>query len=111
MSLSEKIIALKASQEARVNKFNDFYVAEWDLTLQFKRLTLSDQKKAEAWAKKNYKKDYLPAQGAAMVCLSCVNGVLPLNTETVDFLLSEPVAVLAEVIAEVQQVNGVIAKE
>jgi hypothetical protein len=108
--MSSKILELKKSQEARNAKTESRFIAEWDMNLEFKRLTMEDQKRAELWAKRTYKKDPVVAQGVALFCLSVNHPDFPLSVETVDFLLKEPVSVLSEIIGYVQEVNGLEKK-
>jgi len=98
---------LKQSQNRRVNKTFKYPVAEWSETLELRRLTMLDRETAGNWAAKNYREKEEVATGVALVCLSVVGDMLPLERETVDFLLNEPVEVVNGLLSEVNKISKI----
>ena len=81
-------------------------ITEWGITLKFRSLTMDDQRKAEMWAKKNFRQRYEIATGVAMVCLAVQEDELPMTVENVAFLLSEPMSILMPIVKLVKEISG-----
>jgi hypothetical protein len=94
--------ALKESQAARVADFKTIRIESWGTDLKIRKLTARDEIKASAWARKNYSKRAEIANGCALVCLSVMDEALPLTTDTVEFLLGEPVEVIRFILEAVK---------
>lgn len=107
MTIQDKIQQLKKNQMERVSRSFDYKVEEWDQVLKIRRLTMADSEKAKLWAQKHYRKKSDIASGVALVCLSVGEDALPLNKETVDFLLGEPVPVIKGLIDFVNEVSEI----
>lgn len=107
-SLQDKLRQLKENQQERVNRSFEYFVDEWEQMLKIRRLTMADNKRAEQWAKKNFRKKAEAAHGVALICLAVLDDALPLTVENVNFLLEEPVPVVKGLIGYVNEISEIL---